>query len=376
MPGSWQARARVVRRLAHRRALMPVSAEYIAHILQTDRFPVQSRSALPLRPFAGGRLRVTALGIGMAALGRPGYINLGHGEDYGDGRSITDMERRAFDVLDAAWSAGLRYFDAARSYGRGEAFLGAWLRRRQIPRADAVVASKWGYRYTADWRVEAVHHEVKDHSLPVLRQQWGETRENLGDRLDLYQIHSATLDSGVLENREVHRALARLKEEGVLIGLTLSGPRQAEVLERALAVEVDGERLFDAVQATWNLLEPSADAALARAHAAGLGVIVKEALANGRLTDRNTDPDLAPRGRVLADLATRFAVTTDVVALAAALARPWADVVLSGAATVAQLHSNLRALDVAWDEQAESEIDRLAEAPEAYWLTRSGLAWN
>lgn len=337
---------------------------------------MQSRLSRSLRPFAGGRLRVTPLGVGMAALGRPGYINLGHGEDYRDGRTVEDMEQRAVEVLDAAWDAGVRYFDAARSYGRGEAFLGAWLRRREIPEGDAVVASKWGYRYTADWRVQATHHEVKDHSLAVLQRQWQESRENLGDHIDLYQIHSATFDSGVLGNREVHQELARLKGGGVLIGLTLSGPRQAEVLERALAVEVDGERLFDTVQATWNLLAPYAAPALEAAHAAGFGVIVKEALANGRLTDRNRDPGFAARRRILADLAARFDVSMDALALAAALARPWADVVLSGATTVAQLHSNLKSLDVAWDAQAESELPRLAEAPDAYWQTRSGLAWN
>jgi aryl-alcohol dehydrogenase-like predicted oxidoreductase len=117
------------------------------------------------RPFAGGRLRVTPLGVGMAALGRPGYINLGHGEDNRDGRTVEDMERRAFEVFDAAWDAGIRYFGAARSYERGEAFLGAWLRRREIPEADAVVASKWGYRYTADWRIQATHHAI-GHTSP------------------------------------------------------------------------------------------------------------------------------------------------------------------------------------------------------------------
>ena len=171
---------------------------------------MQSRRSRSLLPFAGGRLRVTPLGVGMAALGRPGYINLGHGEDFRDGRTVEDMERRAFAVLDAAWDAGVRYFDAARSYGRGEAFLGAWLRRREIPEGDAVVASKWGYTYTADWQVQAAHHEVKEHSLAVLQRQWQESRENLGDHLHLYQIHSATFDSGVLENGEVHRELCLL----------------------------------------------------------------------------------------------------------------------------------------------------------------------
>lgn len=337
---------------------------------------VQSTQALPMRLFADIRARVTPLGIGMAALGRPGYINLGHGEDFREGRTVADMERRAFEVLDAAWNAGIRYFDAARSYGRGEEFLGAWLRRREIPEHEAVVASKWGYTYTADWRIEATHHEVKDHSAAVLRRQWQETEANLAGHIDLYQIHSATFDSGVLENLEVHKELARLKREGILIGLTLSGPRQAEVLERAMAIEVDGLRLFDAVQATWNLLEPSTAPALEAAHAVGLGVIVKEALANGRLTARNQDPEFAARQRTLAMLAARLDVSVDAVALAAALARPWSDVVLSGAATQNQLRSNLRSLEVSWDDEAESEVRQLAEQPESYWRTRSGLAWN
>jgi aryl-alcohol dehydrogenase-like predicted oxidoreductase len=98
------------------------------------------------------------------------------------------------------------------------------------------------------------------------------------------------------------------------------------------------------VQATWNLLERSAGDALHAAHDAGVGVIIKEGLANGRLTDRN--PELSPAvGRA----ATRAGTTVDALALAAVLARPWVDVVLSGAATVEQLESNAVALTVRWD---------------------------
>jgi aryl-alcohol dehydrogenase-like predicted oxidoreductase len=342
---------------------------------------MQRDSAMPQtapsqNPFAHGRSQALRLGLGMAALGRPGYINLGHGEDYQDGRSVEAMQARAWQVLDAAWDAGVRYFDAARSYGRGEAFLGAWLAARQVP-ADAVtVASKWGYTYTADWQVDADRHEVKDHRLPVLERQWAETREHLGHWLDLYQIHSATFDSGVLDDAQVHGALARLKSDGLRIGLTLSGPTQADVLRRAMDIRVDGVRLFDAVQATWNLLEPSAGPALAQAHAEGLGVIVKEALANGRLTSRNDEPAFAGRRRLLTGLATRFGVGQDAVALAAALAQPWADLVLSGAATTAQLQANLTASKVNWDADAAATAKALTEAPDRYWQTRAALAWN
>ncbi|MBK1705764.1 aldo/keto reductase [Halochromatium glycolicum] len=323
-----------------------------------------------------GETHPAVLGLGLAALGRPGYINLGHGEDTATGRSIEAMRERAFAVLDAAWYAGVRYFDTARSYGRGEAFLGDWLQSRSIP-ADAVtVASKWGYTYTADWRIDAEQHEVKDHSLPVLQRQWQETQRNLDGYLDLYQIHSATLESGVLDDSAVHVELARLKTAGTRIGLTLSGPQQGWVLERALAIQIDGVRLFDAVQATWNLLEPSVGPALETAHREGLAVILKEALANGRLTERNQETAFRGRRQQLETLAQRFNASLDALALAAALARPWAAVVLSGAATEAQLQSNLTAAAIPWDHEAEALIETFAEAPDAYWQTRGQLAWN
>src|SRR5919197_6285722 len=230
-----------------------------------------------MRTLGATGLPVSPIGIGLAALGRPGYINLGHAADVGDTR-VEAMEAHAHAVLDAAYDGGVRYFDAPRSYGRGEAFLGSWLDARGHD--DVTVGSKWGYTYTAAWRVDAAEHEVKDLSVDTLRRQLGETRALLGDRLALYQIHSATIESGVLEDGAVLDELARLREAGVFIGFTATGAHQADTIERAL--EVGG---FDAVQATWNLHDRSAGPGLAAAHDAGLGVIVKEALANGRLTE-------------------------------------------------------------------------------------------
>jgi len=306
----------------------------------------------------------TAIGLGLAALGRPGYLNVGHGDDLGDDRSVPTLERRTHDVLDAAHVAGVRYFDAARSYGLAERFLASWLTSRDLAPGEVAVGSKWGYEYTARWRIDADPPEVKDLSLDQFKRQVHETLDLLGDHLTLYQIHSATLDSGVLDDEELIEELGDLADGGIDIGLTVTGPDQAATIERAIEVAE-----FDVVQATWNLMERSAGEALARASANGMRVIVKEALANGRLAGRER---IDPLARAAASLGT----TPDAIAIAAAMAQPWADIVLSGAATVDQLHSNLSAHGVALGPGVFEELDALDEPAEDYWQRRSDLEWT
>lgn len=318
------------------------------------------------RHFHPGEMR---LGLGLAALGRPGYINLSHDADLGAQKDPDTLRSHAWHVLDEAWRAGIRYFDAARSYGRAEEFLGGWLQKNGHA---ATVGSKWGYTYVANWRTDAGTHEVKNHELGTLERQWPETLAALGRPPDIYLIHSATLDTGVLQDRAVLAKLAELAAQGVQVGLSTSGPEQAVALREALAVRVGGVNPLSAVQATWNLLEPSAGELLAEAHAAGWTVVVKEGVANGRLSARG----LTGRGDVpptLAELARELQVTPDAVALAAALQQPWADLVLSGASTARQLQQNLAALRIQVDMDG---LSTLAQSPATYWGNRSGLAWN
>ena len=331
---------------------------------------------MQLISFGKTKLQVSRIGLGLAALGRPGYINLGHAEDLNQIYDIAAMKTRAHSILDVAYENGVRYFDAARSYGRAEEFLGSWLRSREISPESIVLGSKWGYTYTAGWKIQADVQEVKEHSLPNLQKQWAESKANLGEHLDLYQIHSATVDSRVIEKKEVLAKLAEMKSKGLAIGLSVSGQNQRAVIELAIATEIDGVRLFDSVQATWNLLERSADTALAMAHKVGMGVIIKEALANGRLTDRNTSPDFSEKRTILQNEATRLKTTIDALALAAGLAQPWADIVLSGAATEEHLLSNLGALEIGWDAMAEEYLGVLVEPTREYWQRRSNLKWN
>lgn len=82
------------------------------------------------------------MGLGMAALGRPGYINLGHGDDLGSDKTTESMRSQAHAVLDEAFRLGVRYIDCARSYGLSEDFVASWLATRPEAADLVVVGSK------------------------------------------------------------------------------------------------------------------------------------------------------------------------------------------------------------------------------------------
>jgi aryl-alcohol dehydrogenase-like predicted oxidoreductase len=318
------------------------------------------------------------LGLGLAALGRPAYITLGRDADLGADRSVSAMYDRASAVLDAAWQAGVRYFDVARSYGRAEEFLARWLEARALPASAVVVGSKWGYRYTADWRMDAAVHEQKELSLQRFRTQLAESKALLGDRLALYQIHSATVESGCLDDERLLAALVEGRENGgySAVGLTLTGEGSCATLERALAARTGGIRVFDVVQATFNVLEPSLADALRDARRDGLRIIAKEVFANGRLAPGNRRADDAGLRAVLEPLAGTAGLSVDQLALAWVLSHSFVDVALSGAATATQVASHCAAVDRALPEQVLDALRPLAESPARYWTVRASLPWT
>ncbi|MFD5229509.1 aldo/keto reductase [Streptomyces qaidamensis] len=323
---------------------------------------------MPFARLATATTPTCHIGLGLAAVGRPGYINLGRDRDLGEDRSVETLRTRTHELLDAAYAQGVRYFDVARSYGRSEEFLAEWLKARPAF-GDIVVGSKWGYTYTADWSTDAEKHEVKNHTLATYERQRAESETLLGDRLDLYQIHSVTPDSPALTDKELHTRLGEAAERGLTVGFSTSGPAQAEAIRAALAVTVDGQPLFRTVQSTYNVLETSAAPALAEAHDAGLTVIVKEGMANGRLAGPH-----APQA--VREIAEQAGLGCDAVALAVILRQPWAGVVLSGAATTNQLASNLHAAVVDLDDDQLTRLAALAEEPQAYWERRAQLPWH
>jgi aryl-alcohol dehydrogenase-like predicted oxidoreductase len=144
----------------------------------------------------------------------------------------------------------------------------------------------------------------------------------------------------------------------------VTGPKQAETIERAL--EVGG---FGAVQATWTLLERAAGSAPCRGPCRWSRRDRQVALANGRLTACSEGPELA-------HVARGAGTTPDALALPTALAQPWADVVLSGAAAVEAIESNLAALELELDPELLERLNGFHMDPVTYWQTRAELPWN
>lgn len=338
-------------------------------------------SAAPAtEPEAGGgdgQGVASRLGLGLAAIGRPAYITAGRDHDLGDPaeRSVDALRSRAHALLEAAWWLGIRYIDAARSYGLAEEFLGSWLAAHPGRRNELTIGSKWGYAYTGDWRMDAAEHEHKEHSLARFEQQWPESLAALGTEPDVYLVHSLTPESPALGDRALLGRLRALADSGVRVGFSTSGPRQAEMIDRVLDFR---DSPFSAVQTTWNLLEPSAGDALARANEARWLVVVKESLANGRLAGGPPGASGPPGepgspGQRAEALAEADGQPLAGLALGAVVAQPWADIVLTGAVTRRQLRENVAAQPPRVPTDA---LAALAEPPERYWSARSARPWS
>jgi len=313
------------------------------------------------------------IGLGTAAIGRPKYINIRSGEESAP-FSLDRFRAEGMAMLEAAWQQGVRYYDTAPGYGLAEELMIDWT--RGVPGRTLEVATKWGYTYVANFDPAATQHEVKEHSLTKLNEQWALSEQQL-PQLTTYQIHSATAATGVLKNEAVLNRLAALKQEhGLLIGLTTTGSAQVELLKKALDVEVGGKQLFDAFQVTFNLLDQSLRSISNELHRQGKRMIIKEALANGRLYPNNAYPHYQALYRKLDELAEKYAVGPDAIVLRYCLDSLDPFVVLSGAAQKDHLTSNLLALGIKLSEEDLDVLNGFGLSATTYWGERKKLGWN
>jgi aryl-alcohol dehydrogenase-like predicted oxidoreductase len=318
-------------------------------------------------------LNRTKIGLGLAALGRPAYINLRSHDD--PDKSIKAYEANAFKVMDFAYEKGIRHFDTAASYGKGEQFLLEWDKKNR--HHDVVLSSKWGYSYVANWELDFKgQHEIKEHSLEKLIEQWG-TAQKMLPALQLYQIHSATFESGVLEKTEVLLALDQIREStGVKLGISVSGANQKDILQAASKITINNKKLFDSYQVTYNVLEQSSFGILKKMLADGKTVIIKEALANGRLLENPKFKHYAATYVFLKELSKKYGVGIDAVALRFIMDHLGPQLVLSGASNTVQLAQNIKALHFELSQKEVSQLEFLAIKPEQYWKERSLLFWQ
>ena len=320
---------------------------------------------------------MSKIGLGTAAIGRPLYINIKEGNQ-SEPFDLVAFRKSGEELLDFAYAKGVRILDTAPGYGLAENLVLQWLQKRNI--RDVDVSSKWGYTYVADFSATAVEHETKEHSLAKLDEQWQATKELLPS-LNLYQIHSATLDTKVLENVEVLKRLFEFKKtHNIDIGLTTTGANQLEVMRLARDVEVESEPLFDSFQVTYNIFDQSI-AELVRASSNSYRddrkIIVKEALANGRVFPNvHRYPQYVAHYELLLELSKKYAVGVDAVALRFCMDSINSDIVLSGASNKQQLSENLQAYDFVLTEEEIARIRTLKVVPEGYWSERKKLEWN
>lgn len=312
------------------------------------------------------------IGLGTAAIGRPQYINIKR--EAKAPFSLGTFKQKGLEMLDIAYDAGIRYYDTAPGYGLAEQLLIAWVAKKNDP--SIIVATKWGYTYVANFDPNTKIHEVKEHSLKKLNEQWSVSKQLL-PYLNYYQIHSATLESGVLENKAVLERLFQLKEENnIKVGLTTTGNNQSEVLQKAMDVHFKGEPFFEVFQCTYNVLDQSIYELGRQILADEKQLVIKEALANGRLFPNAAYPAYKGLYKELETLSNKYGVGVDAIVLQFCSAKLKGAMVLSGADKPAYLEQNLKATDFELSPQEIEAFAKFKTDPKLYWEERKQLTWN
>ncbi|WBB64461.1 aldo/keto reductase [Streptomyces sp. WMMC500] len=293
-------------------------------------------------PVGGGRpVAVTRLGLGAASLA-------------GLYTAVTEDEAAA--TVEAAWDAGIRYFDTAPHYGLGlsERRLGAALRGR--PRDEYTVSTKVGRLLEPlagpargtdlahGFAVPATHRRVWDLSADGVRRSLAASLDRLGlDRVDIALIHDPD-DHAEQAFREAYPALERLRDEGV-VGAIGAGMNQSAMLTR-FVTDTDVDVVLCAGRYT--LLEQPALADLLPAAAArGTAVVAGGVFNSGLLADpaaaeATYDYGAAPRhlvdrARASAGVTEAHGVPLRAAALHLPLGHPAVASVLVGARSAAEV---------------------------------------
>lgn len=311
--------------------------------------------------------------LGTAAIGRPIYINIR--QTHIDNAFNLDLFKTAgIKFLEEAYSLGIKHFDTAPSYGAAEQMLQEWLTVNK--HLDVALSSKWGYSYEANFKSDAKIHENKEHSLQRLTTQWEETKKLL-PYLKLYQIHSATIESAVLDNIEVLQKLNFIQNEfGVEIGVTVTGANQNDIIKKAITTSINGKQLFSSIQVTYNVFEQGLLEVLPLIKEHKMKLIVKESMANGRVFKNEQFSNNKKMYELMDKLSEKYNVSNDAIALRYVIDSVSPDILLLGAINKEQLISNLNCKNFSLTSDELAKINSLKNTSEAYWTERTQLTWN
>ncbi|MFI6348492.1 aldo/keto reductase [Streptomyces sp. NPDC050560] len=286
-------------------------------------------------------VEVSALGFGTAGIG-------------GLYTPVTGDEARA--AVDAAWDAGIRYYDTAPHYaiGHAERRVGAALADR--PRDAYTLSTKAGRRLMAGparpgdrddsahgFAVPATHHRVWDFTADGIRRSLHESLERLGlDRVDVLLLHDPD-DHGEQAFTEAYPAAERLRAEGVVRAIG-AGMNQTAMLTRFVR-DTDVDMVLCAGRYT--LLDQSAlTGLLPEAERRGAAVVAGGVFNSGLLADprpgatydyTTAPPGLLERALAVKAAAERHGTTLRAAALALPLAHPAVAAVLVGARSAAEV---------------------------------------
>ena len=313
------------------------------------------------------------IGLGTAAIGRPLYINIRHEKPRVD-LSLPDFRKNGISILDAAYNQGVRFFDTSPGYGLAESLLIEWLKQKNDP--DITIATKWGLSYVAGFDINAIVHEIKEHSLETLNAQW-QFSKNLLPNLKVYQIHSATFDTGVLDNKAILQRLHQIKKEyGIIIGLTSTGVNQVEVVKKATDTAIESEPLFGSFQCTYNIMEQSILQLKEIFADTNRQLIIKESLANGRLLAATSFKKHHGLYKYITKLADNYTVGTDAIAIRFCIDSFPEAITLSGASSANQLQSNMAAKNFTLQKEEMELLRNYKIDPAMYWDERKQLSWQ
>jgi len=223
-------------------------------------------------------LEVSRIGLGCGNFGGVGSAP----ELFGQG----ETKEEAFALMDAAWAAGITFFDTAASYGggRSERWVGKWRRERGVP---VLLSSKVYWSVTGD---------PEDRGLSgdrVLREVEG-SLERLGvERLDLYLTHEPDPDTPIEETLRALDELVRAGKVRAIGASNLDGVKLEEALETS---ERLGLARFGWVQNEFSLLQQEANGVLPVCEREGLGFTPFSPLAGGWLTGKYRRGEGYPAG--------------------------------------------------------------------------------